>query len=257
MTVAEELEALDKLKALDEECWKLCTEHDDPKGWRGFGRDCVPNYRLLYSSAATFENPGGVMFLGHNPGGDHTAADPCHHEWPVSKSCYSAYLDECWDGQSKGGHPIQEAALKVAATIAGGCENGKCLLQRSPAGNLIPFRSKRPKDLPHKLEERGLKIGWKLIKIARPRVLVLFTSKKESWEWLMRELGWCLDPDHEKPFKPNWKYRESESSGSWPRFVFALPALNNKQNPSVDEIIEYFEKRCDKIGRDQLLRPNG
>lgn len=250
--------AATSLDELIKECRRLCcTEHDGSNGWQGFGRDRVPNYRLLYSSATTFENPGGVMFLGTNPGGDHTAADPRHHEWPFSKSYYSAYLDECWNGQPKGCHPMQKAALEVAATLAGGREDGKRLLQRSPAGNLIPFRSESPDVLPSKLRERGLKIGWKLIKIAKPRVLVLFASNNTRWEWLMTKLGWRLDPDHEQSFKPNWRYRESKSSGSWPRFVFALPALNNKQNRSVEEIVEYFEKRIGEIGRDRLLRPNG
>jgi len=249
------------LDELNKKCTTLCEDYHRKKGpsgdsnvWSGFGGpgDCTPNYRLLYSSAATFENHGGVMFLGTNPGGDHTAADPRHHEWPFSKSCYSAYLDECWDGQPKGCHPMQEAALEVAAAIAGGREDGKRLLQRSPAGNLIPFRSERPKHLPRGLEKHGLKIGWELISRAKPRVLVLFTSNKERWGWLMKKLDWGLDPDLEKSFRPNWKYRESKSSGSWPRFVFALPALNNKRNPAVEKIVEHFENRVDDIGHDRL-----
>ena len=276
--------ALNALKRLDYRCKKLCKQHHGKKGrgkdsktWYGFGlpepEGRPPNYRLLYSSAATFEKPGGVMFLGTNPGGDHTAADPQHHERPFSKAeDYSAYLDESW-GERWGhpgdnGHPLQTAALCVAGKIVGGREaedpgrEAEDLLRRSPAGNLIPFRSEKPDALPPELRDHGLDIGGKLIKIAKPRLLALFASnmKPWGWPWLMQQM--CQNgPEprcQEHPITTTLILREArlECLHELPAYIFALPALNTGTWGNNSNVISCFENRIDEIGSDRLLRLN-
>ena len=261
------------LDALNEECRRLCTKYDRHNGWQGFGPkpNRTPNYRLLYSSAATFEDSGRVMFLGTNPGGNHKAARPHEHEWPFSKSSYSAYLDEAWGSWGHPGeqscHPLQTAARQVASKIVGGRDtqdpgrDAADLLRRSPAGNLIPFRSETPEDLPPRLRERGLEIGWNLIELAKPRLLVLFASNRKQWEWLMQQM--CRNgPEprcQEHPIPPNFSLREArlEDSHELPAYIFALPALITRTWGNNSAVISCFEKRIDEIGRDRLLRPNG
>ena len=256
---------LDALNELNEKCQTLCEEYGGCNGWRGFGRDGVPNYRLLYSSATTFENPGGVMFLGTNPGGNHEDADACHHSRPFSKSeDYSAYLDDSWDHWVHPGekrrHPLQTAALCVAGKIVGGCDAedpgraAEDLLRGSPAGNLIPFRSESPDALPSGLRDNGLEIGWKLIKIAKPSLLVLFASNKKPWGW-----RWLMQQIRDNGREPRCQehrviktliLREARLEGlhELPAYIFALPALNTKSWGSNSKVISCFEKRIAAIG---------
>ena len=257
MTVAEELEALDKT------CQRLCGKYDGRNGWRGFGRNGTPNYRLLYASATAFNNPGGVMFLGTNPGGSHEDADPGHHSRPFSKSeDYSAYLDESWGCWGHPGekncYPLQTAALCVAGKIVGGRDaedpgrDAEDLLRRSQAGNLIPFRSETPDALPCGLRERGLEIGWELINIAKPRLLVLFASNKKRWGWLMQQMrhNGPAPQCQEHRITKTFILREARLEGrpELPAYVFALPALNTKTWGNNSNVISCFEKRGLRVG---------
>ena len=127
---AQACHAVASLKAWGEECADLCMRHGhlSPSG--------DPNFRLLYSSVETLETPGGVMFLGTNPGGDLTIARGSHRRLPFEKPRWSAYMDEDWNG-----HALQPAAREIANLFAGPRESGEGVLRRSPSGNLIPFRS--------------------------------------------------------------------------------------------------------------------
>ncbi len=181
------------------------------------------------------------MFLGTNPGGSAENARESHRREPFEKSGWSAYLDEDWNG-----HALQPAAKEIAAIFAGSVESGEDVLRRSPAGNLIPFRSKKPSELPKKLISNGIRIGVELIRLAKPSVLVLFASNQVIWDQLMevldRETTYC-----ERLDDSGFTFRESVGGeGEMPRYVFALPGVNAKVKGRNQEVIGILRQRCKK-----------
>lgn len=178
------------------------------------------------------------MFLGTNPGGGAENSKESHRREPFEKPGWSAYLDEDW-----GNHALQTAAKKIARVFAGPDESGEHVLRRSPAGNLIPFRSKKLSELPTQLKNEGIKIGVELIRLAKPSILVLFASNQIVWGQLMealdRETTYC------KPLGANFTFRESVGN-EVPSYVFALPGVNTKVTGRNQEVIDILRKRCKK-----------
>ena len=153
---------------------------------------------------------------------------------------------------------MQRAARSVARAVAGNGPQGDRLLKSSPSGNLIPFRSKKPTDLPDIAEEYGLEFGWQLMTIARPRVLILLASNKGGWKWLMGRLNRSPRPDRTQEITKTLIVREAQQAvGDWPRFIFALPALNTSKTGQNANVISAFRQRVEEIGRDTLLGDAG
>ena len=252
-----------ELERLNRECAEFCREYRGNPRWTPFGDPASrkhPNFRLLYSSPETFETPGGVMILGTNPGGDHKAAEEHKAGLPFWKRRsrqppYSAYLDDSWDGTGRGKSPVQCAVQSVAEIVSGKPERVAPLLRSSPTGNLTPFRSSRLSDLPSPVQKRGLLFGEQLIEIAQPRVLILIASREQHWKSVMRLVGHCSEPDWKVCLGANHVVRGAEKDfvRDWPRFVFALPALNNSRQTRAPEVLRLFRERVDSHGRDKLL----
>ena len=250
----------EELEALNEECKAFCLDESNwvESTWKGTGPQGTPNFRLLYSSPETFHHPGGIMLMGTNPGGDYSNAERHPPDLPFLSSTYSAYLDDWWGDFSRGQHPMQRAARAVARAVAGNGPRGDRLLRNSPTGNLIPFRSEKPTHLPDIAVDYGLDFGWQLIAIAKPRVLVLLASNKQRWEWLMKCVGHGSQPDWKRGITKTLTLREAQRpEGHWPRFVFALPALNTSKTGQNANVISTFRQRVDEIGRDTLLGDAG
>ena len=220
----------ERLKKLAEGCERRC-EH---VGWVG-PRTGKPNYRLLYSHTSTYR-PGagtGLMFLGTNPGGSLSVADVDDPWRPFGKERnYCAYLDDTWWQ-----HPIQQTVLDLATELTNETNlSGEALLRQTPCGNLNPFRSERYGSLHRDLKPEGLRIGFEIIEIARPRVLILLSSNKLIWNKLMAELAHRPKPDWCKNLRPGkdggpgarYYFREAVIRGMSPRpeFVWALPGMN-------------------------------
>ena len=182
MTTREQLEALNR------DCVRLCSQHDhrSPSG--------KPNLFLLYSTPETFEPPSEIMWLGKNPGGRVEVADRHRYDAPFAEHPgWSAYLDDKWDDFERGQHPMQRAVRKAAILFAAGDRSGgDALLRASPSGNLSPFRSESWSKLPSKL--RNVDAGVRLIRLARPRILVLLFSEEDLWSHLMGALDRCNAP---------------------------------------------------------------
>ena len=252
-----------ELERLNRGCAQFCREYRGNPKWTPFGDPANrrhANFRLLYSSPETFETPGGVMILGTNPGGDHRAAKEHKAGLPFWKRRpgrlpYSAYLDDVWGGAARGRGPIQCAVQSVAEIISGRAERAELLLRSSPTGNLIPFRSKGLTDLPSAVADEGLKYGERLIEIAQPRVLILIASRDKHWDRVMRLVGHAPEPDWKKDLGAHHVIRESERNfaGDWPRFVFALPGLNNTLQTTASEVLSRFRERVEFHGRTKLL----
>ena len=250
----------EQLEELNEACKEFCEDQANWVGaaWRGIGPQGTPNFRLLYSSPETLKRQGGVMLLGTNPGGGPSNADRYHPDVPFLSPTYSSYLDDSWGDFATGQHPMQLAARAVARTIAGNRPRGDRLLRNSPTGNLIPFRSEKPSDLPDLAVQYGLDFGWQLIAIAQPRVLVLLVSNTQRWEWLMERVSHDPEPDRTLPITKTLILREAQQSeGKWPRYIFALPALNTGNPGQNANVIGAFRQRVDDIGRDTLLADAG
>ena len=211
-----------QLDGLNRQCEDVCKSRDwmSPMG--------NPNMLLLYSLPETFEPPSTLMLLGRNPGGTSSDADshPCRKPFDPDTPCgWSHYLDERWGRQyPPGEHPMQCTVRFLADAIEPGA--GDDLLRESPAGNFSPFRPKK--------DWKGGEIGWQLLDMARPRILILLFSALPLWEQLVnrRKL-------REAPAEPHWdiganhRFREAKNpAGDWPQFTFALPAVNNKKSPN-------------------------
>jgi len=224
------------LKNLDKKCADLCQCHGHLSPSNG-----IPNFRLLYSSAKTFKTHGGVMFLGTNPGGCAENAKEGHRRNPFEKPGWSAYLDEDWHN-----HALQPAAKKVAGIFAGPSESGEHVLRRSPAGNLIPFRSEKLSKLPKQLRNDGIEIGVELIRLAKPSVLVLFASNQVVWGQLMEALDRSPETTYCKRLDDSgFTFRESVGD-EMPSYVFALPGVNGKVTGRNQEVIDILRRRCEK-----------
>ena len=250
----------EQLEELNRDCAEFCLDTTNWSGtaWDGVGPRGTPNFRLLYSSPDTFAFQGGIMLIGTNPGGDSSNAERYHPDMPFLSTTYSSYLDDSWSDFTTGQHPMQRAARAVARAIAGNAPAGERLLRNSPSGNLIPFRSGKPGDLPQIADEYGLEFGWQLIAIAKPRVLILLASNRVRWEWLMERIGHSPAPDSTKAITRTLILREAQQAdGEWPRFIFALPALNTGKSGQNSNVIGAFRQRVEDIGRDRLLADAG
>ena len=257
-----EADVLRELQQLDQECRKRCKDYADTD-WIPYGdpeHRKYPNYLLAFSSARTFAHPGGVMILGTNPGGGNERAKMYSATTPFRDSSppWSSYLDDDWgQGYAPGDHPVQRAVQTIAQIIGGSVKRGNALLRTSPTGNLIPYRSETFNRLPPPLRQAGKGTGWRLIDIARPRVLILYSSRKELWKFLMGRFGNPqekeLDLDAGKPRTANHIFREARFTHPWPCFVFALPAMNKTNQSRAGEVLRLFEERVKFHGRNQLL----
>ena len=227
------------LEALDQECAELCRRYDH------LSPDGIPNFRLLYSTAETFDTPGSVMFFGTNPGGDRTRAREAHRRLPFRQPNWSAYLDEDWNG-----HALQTAAREIAGLLADPGESGEDVLRRSPSGNLVPFRSENGvSELPTTL--RDVRFGIRLIRLARPRALILFASNQSHWRQLMEALDRSPEPTYSDCLDASgFTFRESVAvAGVVPRYVFALPGLNQRNVGRNREVIGVLRNR---VGRHRI-----
>ena len=249
----------EQLEGLNEECKAFCLDESNwTDDWHGADSDGNPNFLLAYSHVDTFDSPGGLMILGTNPGGDHNQA----HMYPISDpfECpgWSSYLDDDWDeGCGPGESPVQLAVQSVAEIVSGRSDRVDAVLRKSPTGNLIPFRSDGLSDLPPDAKKLGRAIGLQLIELAQPRVLILIASRQDDWRRLMRRFGnppycqWDLDEGKEK--SANFFFREARRGEEWPRYVFALPAVNASNQARAPESLELLEQRVKKHGRNRLL----
>ena len=247
-----------QLEELNCECETFCRDRSNWSAqWHGTDDNGNPNFLLAYSSAETFERLGGVMFLGTNPGGDHRRAKAHPFRLPFERQRWSSYLDDDWGEPYGKQWPMQIAVRKVAEVLAGKPNLGDRLLRSSPSGNLVPFRSQAPEDLPDRAYKKGLDIGWQLIALTQPSVLVLFASKNsgkyKQWDWLMERIGHSSKPDWTCNINKTLIFRETRKpEGDWPRFVFALPALNTRVVGQNENVIKTFQQRVQHHG---LARP--
>jgi len=240
----------DQLRQLQEKCEAFCLDERNWDGkWRGRSPKGRANFRLIYSSPNTFESPSQIMILGTNPGGYPRDADLNDAWLPFIAPKYSAYLEERWGSYDKGHHPIQKAVFAVAAALSGNRVKGRELLYNTPTGNLIPFRSSRyPGELSDRLREKGLEYGLRLLEIARPRMLVLISSRKELWERVMEAVGHLPAPDDVVDLTPpgdrdtKWTLREALVSEGHPAYIWALPGLNSSATDHAP-IINAFRNR--------------
>lgn len=151
----------EQLEELNRECEEFCIDQANwSDKWHGTDDNGNPNFLIAYSSAETFERMGGVMFLGTNPGGDHHRAKAHPFRLPFERQRWSSYLDDDWGNPHGKQWPMQIAVRKVAEVLAGKPNMGDRLLRSSPSGNLVPFRSQSPNDLPDLAYRKGLEIGW-------------------------------------------------------------------------------------------------
>lgn len=261
-----EADVIRELQRLDQECRERCNNYAD-KDWNPYGdpgRRRYPNYLLAFSSARTFAHPGGVMILGTNPGGGSERAKVYSATKPFreSKPPWSSYLDDGWgQGYAPGEHPVQQGVQSIARIIGGSVKRGNALLRTSPTGNLIPYRSEKFNLLPSSLRQAGKVTGWRLIDIARPRVLILYSSRKELWQFLMGKFGNPQeeekDLDAGKPQTAHQIVREAQTAHPWPCYVVALPAMNKTNQSRAGEVLRLFEECVKFHGRNRLLGEAG
>jgi len=229
-----------RLEELYDRAVEICAKHR-------YVSNGKPKLKLLCSSASVFPSTTGLLILGANPGGgeaEHRAEDPRR---PFEDSDYCAYLDESWmDGAgkwiSRGQHRIQLRIRRVVEALLESKDEDlvKKVVRSSPAGNILPFRSREWVDLPVELRSRTtcdtcrlshFEICADLVKIAQPRLIVTIGGSSEDIGKALKPLGQMQErPQSRVPIWSTWKYREYEILGEdSPIMVVALPAVNSQR----------------------------
>jgi hypothetical protein len=189
----------------------------------------TPNFKILYSHVSTFPNPSGYMILGQNPGGTRSAADEDDIEIAMRNrnAGWSAYLDEVWEGQSKKGMAkLQKAVLAVFQTLEGN-QAAETKIRESAAANIIPFRSKSFDCVPDDLLEPGRLIGWELIQLAAPRVLVMLANGSDPWGYVIGRCGIDEATFRSEPVGNRFYYKQGVLQGPLNgTLAIGLPAVN-------------------------------
>ena len=207
------------------ECEELCART---------GETAQPNFRLSYTSVKTYERSNRFVIVGENPAGDQSDADTDDRNRPFEEEGYSAYLDDNWRDAGRGQSPFQRAVQGVAMVTTGttpaqamaamrrqGIEpesrigkEATSFLRRTPSLNIIPFRDSKKDQLDDILKERGVQIGWELLRLIRPRPRYIITLANQVsgpiWNTILGESGQPKKTDYEKWINrgANRKYRE-------------------------------------------------
>ena len=219
----------EQLMKLSMECEELCAR----TGFVG-PETAQPNFRLLYTSVKTYERSNRFVIIGENPGGDRSDADTDDRNRPFEEEGYSAYLDDNWRGAGRGQSPFQRA-VQGAAMVATGTTPAQAMaamrrqelkpesrigteatsfLRRTPSLNIIPFRHSKKDQLDDILKERGVQIGWELLRLIRPRPRYIITLANQVggpiWSTILGESGQPKAMDYERWMNPGArrKYRE-------------------------------------------------
>ena len=224
------------LEVLNSSCAERCAETNY---WTPARR---PNMRLLYSTPETFEPPARILWLGKNPGGEPDDGDRHPHDVPFrQRRGWSSYLDDDWGRFRRGEHPMQRGVLAAASLFAGGADEGRALLRSSPAANLSPYRSRSWDYLPRDL--RDISVGESLIRLAQPRVVVLFFSESSLWRRLMDTLDRAVPSTRIRISGfPGYTFRESVC-GERPEYVFGLPGFNSQTSPHNETVLKTLRER--------------
>ena len=261
-----------ELERLNEKCADFCREYaadvkNRDKKWKALGPQRTPNFRLLYSSPETFATRDRVMILGTNPGGNHRNADTLDPWEPFQRDPeYSAYIDDRWPKPQSttlmepGTHRIQKAVRNLAAALQDDpAKRGDALLRQLPCGNMIPFRSENFSLLPSSVRYAGLEFAWELIRIARPRGLILLSSNCSLWDPLIETFAqgaktWVkeLRPKANRPFRE----AVAQGRGARPKFIWALPAFNTGragQKP-IERLLMRMQDRSVRIANNGRVR---
>ena len=244
----------EKLKALSKKCERMCKKEGHVGTDRG-----IPNFHLLYSGIESYECGNGYVIFGKNPAGDSTHADKANQDRPFREPLYSAYLDDEWDGNPRGQSDLQRVVQGLAMVLTGANPTdaisaiknlnmvpedrvgakAEALLRNAPSGNIIPFRgSNLNRDVPHQLHNPGLRIGWRLLRLVRPRseseyCLTGPAGKPQSWaSTIPAGCRWCLTDAHRmtRRFQPISGH--PARSGRWGTLVHAGAGRPNRNSLS-------------------------
>lgn len=150
----------------------------------------------------------------------------------LDRHCYEAEHNHgLVGGKPCGEYPLQRGAFRVAEAFAGDAKAAKSLLRNSPTGNMIPFRS--PAIKPESREwNDGVPIGIELVKIVRPRVLVLLGGGEKIFKRLLegayvgRATDCCMKQYVNEQGKSNRQtYRDATilTPSGRPQYLFVLP----------------------------------
>ena len=194
-----------KLNALSKECEIKCERF----GWVSNGG--VPGFHLMYSSVETYEDGNGLVILGMNPSGSKNDANARKQERPFEGPGYNAYMD---DDNVGGGGPgqsgLQRAVQGIVMVISGASpseamdamtkksltpeermgEDAASLIREAPSGNMNPFHSRTYDELPEELKVTGDRIGWRMLRLVRPKpcfIITLANGSSSPWQTIRKK----------------------------------------------------------------------
>ena len=130
-------------------------------------------WRFLSVSHGVLEQPSKIALITLNPAG---SSIPPDHPWASCEEG-SSYLVESWGGLDPGTSTLQVQVRCMFAALhrsLGMNGNSDDLLEQSLISHLIPFRSPRFAELPHKKESVAFGQGlWrKLLPHVRPNLII-------------------------------------------------------------------------------------
>ena len=271
----------EQLEKLNRKCEALCDE----AGWTGLTTN-NPNFRLLYSSAESYEAGNGIAIIGMNPAGGQEVADSDDRNRPFREVLYSAYLDDKWHarrskvlqeaGQDNLQKEIQSLAMILCGSSAAEAMKAKAimgapherisqeaidLLYNSPSGNIIPFRSSKLEQLPPNLRDMGEGIGWKLLCLAKPHTIITLANNPNRipWRTIITKSNQRTKIDYDVPLDEKLKrnYREvrlvsGPLSGT---LMIGLPAVVYHRGDNNELSKKMFEELAKRVQHHGLARP--
>ena len=148
--------------------------------------DEISGVKPWYNHAELFERQPVRIFVGLNPGGtsESQKRDKRHRKKVYKELGYCSWLDEKWERRGGGFYPRGEAPLQERAhrafRIMYGKDNWKKILRNTPSFNVIPFRTRRGKELPADAWKVAMPWFIGVLEELQPELIICNGSSSES-----------------------------------------------------------------------------
>ena len=179
--------------------------------------DEIDGVKPWYNYAKLFEENAARIFVGLNPGGTSKSEkrDKRHRRRVYKESGYCSWLDEEWERRGgKGFYPRGEAPLQKGAhrafRIMYGKDNWKQILRNTPSFNVIPFRTRRGKELPPDAWEVAMPWFIGVLEELQPELIICNGSSKAMSAWAAL-IG---HPEYDISVRKNVVTRRRKSDGA-------------------------------------------
>ena len=178
--------------------------------------DEIDGVKPWYSYAELFEGQAVRVFVGLNPGGTSKSEkrDKQHNKRVYGEPEYCAWLDEKWERRGgKGIYPCGESPLQERAhrafKIMYGKDNWNNILRNTPSFNVIPFRTRRGKELPPNAWKVAMPWFIGVLEELKPELIICNGSGESMSAWA----ALISHPEYDISVRKNVVTRRRKSDG--------------------------------------------